>query len=342
MDIINLSNLQEGKTYIGFIYLKSINIRTTKNNSQYIEITLTDGKSDITGRYFDVEKNEGIEWFKNIKDKFVCIEISIEKYNGQTNAKIIRFFWNAEKPENISDTFIHKSMDDSKAEEYIVKLKNLISQIKDEEIKKICSYIFLEKYYNIFIVFPASKSNHHSGKYGLLEHSINIALEALAIKKIYEYIYELDEDLLIAGALLQDIGKIEEYLIDEYYFAEKTELYALKGHITRSNEIFIEAAIALDIDYKSPKLQVLSNIILSHHGKLEYGSPTLPASPEAILIAKLDNLDASLKGAIETIKKMPESEKFTKSLSHLDNCILLNPNLYRGFNSKPDSNNVLF
>ncbi len=342
MDIINLSNVQEGKTYIGFIYLKSINIRATKNNSQYIEIILTDGKSDIIGRYFDVEKNEGIEWFENIREKFVCIEISIERYNSQTNAKIIRFFWNAEKPENISDTFIHKSMDDSKAEEYIVKLKNLISQIKDENIKKICSYIFLEKYYNIFIVFPASKSNHHSGKYGLLEHSINIALEALAIKKIYEYIYELNEDLLIAGALLQDIGKIEEYVTDEHYFAEKTELCALKGHITRSNEIFIEAAIALDIDYKSPKLQVLSNIILSHHGKLEYGSPALPASPEAILIAKLDNLDASLKGAIEFINKMTKSEKFTKSLPHLDNCILLNPNLYRDLDSKSNSTNILF
>jgi 3'-5' exoribonuclease len=196
----------------------------------------------------------------------------------------------------------------------------------DEEIRKLCKYVFTEKFEKEFTTYPAAKSNHHSGCGGLIEHSVSLAKLAVAAAQHYSYDYEFDTDLIIAGALFQDVGKIFEFNVDNLFNTELSPFYNLKGHITIGNEILYESLAELKIDSKQDKFLKLSHIILSHHGKPEFHSPVFPVTPEAILISRLDFLESDIKSATTAIKSTREGESFTPRLFALDNRSVFMPN----------------
>jgi 3'-5' exoribonuclease len=147
----------------------------------------------------------------------------------------------------------------------------------------------LDRYREDLLVCPAARLYHHPYLGGLLEHTWSVARHTLASLAVYP---DLNPDLALAGAILHDLGKVKEIATPQA--PELTVPGQLVGHIVLGWEMVREEARALE--FPDPTLLVqLEHIILSHHGSLEFGSPILPKTREALLVYFLDDLDAKLK-----------------------------------------------
>jgi len=161
------------------------------------------------------------------------------------------------------------------------------SQLKDP--LKTLTLNLLTAYQEKFLVCPAARSYHHPYLGGLLEHTWYVARHALQSLAVYPH---LKADLVLAGAILHDLGKVKELAAPPA--PDLTVSGQLLGHIVLGWEMVREAA--REMNFPDPELLLqLEHIILSHHGSLEFGSPVPPKTPEALLVYYLDDLDAKLK-----------------------------------------------
>ncbi len=168
---------------------------------------------------------------------------------------------------------------------------------------------------------PAAKSHHHPYLAGLLEHSLTVVRRALGLCLAEDVL--IDRDVVIAGALLHDIGKIEEYAYDQDAI-DFTEVGNLIGHVSLGYSM-VRQAIARQGDVPTDKATNILHVILSHQGRLEYGSPVEPKTAEAFIVHHADTVDAHLWQVTRTGRDFPEQRlAFSKSLSRM---VLANPQL---------------
>ena len=176
------------------------------------------------------------------------------------------------------------------------EIEQLIGNIQNETIREIVSEILnMEK--DKFYIYPAATKNHHNFVGGLAYHTISMAKMGLSVLQMYPW---LDADLLIAGILLHDIGKVEE--LSAAILPEYTNKGNLLGHISIMNNKIDRVAVALGKE-ESESVILLKHLVLSHHGKMEFGSPVMPLIPEAEVLTILDNLDSRMymmKQSIDT------------------------------------------
>jgi len=147
----------------------------------------------------------------------------------------------------------------------------------------------LDRYREEFLVCPAARLYHHPYLGGLLEHTCTVSRHALASLTIYP---DLNRDLVLAGAILHDLGKVKE--LANPPAPEATVPGRLLGHIVLGWDLVRSEAQAMQFPDPVLLLQ-LEHIILSHHGSMEFGSPIPPKTREALLVNYLDDLDAKLK-----------------------------------------------
>jgi len=174
-----------------------------------------------------------------------------------------------------------------------------VALIADPRLKALCSQ-FLTQYGARFRRSAAARNNHHARRGGLLEHTSRMMEAALALCGVYQ---ELNRDLVVAGVLFHDVGKLWETCPPERGFGIETELRGeLLGHLS----IGVEVANALwrelpkegweDLSPPSEEVRLhLLHLVASHHGQLEFGSPVLPKTPEAALLHFVDNIDARME-----------------------------------------------
>ncbi len=146
----------------------------------------------------------------------------------------------------------------------------------------------LQKYQDQLMTWPGAESVHHAYFGGLLEHTWSVARHALRSAEVYP---DLNRDLVLAGAILHDLGKVKELASPEC--PKRTIPGGLVGHIVLGWEMVREQALAMAFP-DDDLLRELEHIIISHHGSEEYGSPVLPKTPEALLVYYLDEIDAKL------------------------------------------------
>ncbi len=187
------------------------------------------------------------------------------------------------------------------------RIKGFLNSVKDEELKKIVEKFtddtkFMEK----FRKHPGAMYKHQGWIGGLMEHTLNMMTICESLSSIYP---ELDRDLMIVGCFIHDIGKMEELEVSGSI--KVTEDGMLIGHLTLGVLMLKERLDGLDISDKTKRK--LLNIAVSNHGKLEYGSPKLPAFPEALAIAQADAMDSQLCGMIDFIKNAQTEDKFIYS-----------------------------
>jgi 3'-5' exoribonuclease len=144
---------------------------------------------------------------------------------------------------------------------------------------------------------------------------------ALLADRAAEVYPSVDRDILMAGVLLHDIGKMEELSVTNHInYSDKGRLL---GHITLGSEM-LECAIREKPDFPEELAMRLKHMILSHHGNLEHGSPVLPMTVEAMLLHYLDNLDAQVRGVMTAIDKNGGEGNWTEYVKLLDRFV------YRG------------
>lgn len=185
--------------------------------------------------------------------------------------------------------------------------KGLIAEISNEEIKNFLNAVFFKhNLWEKYSVWPAAVMLHHAYSGGLLEHSVSVAIGARDMAKHYDtFKNPVNKDILIAGALLHDIGKIETYS------AEPAPSMQVAGnvieHIFLGYGMFMKFA---ELENLSEKIKLaIAHIIISHHGRKEFGSPVLPGTPEAFIVSAADDVDFKInywKAQIENINPQAE------------------------------------
>lgn len=305
-DLINY----EGNVHEPFM-VKSVTKGIASNGNQYFSFTLQDSSGSIDAKMFSNTESLTTDMFPS--GTIIMVTGSVAPFRGHSQIKITDLDIVDEKQVDLS-----KYIPDSpiKKEILIERLNENINEIKDEEIKKLTQSIIKDNF-DKYTTYPAAVTIHHAFYSGLLYHSLSIC--SMAKKVVEEYPF-LSKDYLIAGSLLHDIGKIVEFssAINPSYTVEGN----LIGHINIGYSILQKKGIELKISEE--KLNVLSHIILSHHGKPEFGSSKVPQIMEAYVIHILDDLDSKMN-LLENTLQTTEENNFSAKILAFDNVSFYKP-----------------
>lgn len=301
--------------------IKSIRVSTYGGNKYKTDMTLVfDNEVTLPAIYF------GKVTDKQLKHDIINIQNGmISDYNGSPQVKLnsfLTFSMDEIKMKNIEITFTRKNHTDL----FILtdKLKSIIEEIQDEKLRELCRELTLNN--EQFITAPAAVAYHHNEKNGLLIHTIEVEEYAKAIydKTVYFGTLftkeEINRDIVIAGALLHDIGKAKIYKC-ELLNATLDNILMLEDHICLGLEEFIEKSKKYNLDSYTEKM--IRHIIISHHGTLEFGSPVAPRTVEAKIVNYADTISSKLN-AIKNNMDASQGENIFTSVT--DQGRILMPN----------------
>jgi len=273
-----------------FLVVRS-QLRTSVNGSYYIDIELCDKSGKMTGKFWKATRDV-FESFA--PDDFVQIRGTLEKYRDNKQLRIDSIIPVQETYVNYAD-FLPTT--DKPIEPMLKKIKDAIATVQSEPLRALLQAFFNDpEFVAQFCMAPAAVTYHHPYRGGLLEHTssmVEMGLGMLATRT------ELDHDQLIAGLILHDIGKIEEFSYDRAF--RYTNRGKLIGHLVIGADMISTRAKAIP-DFPQEPLELLLHLVLSHHGEHEYGSPRLPVTVEALAVHHIDNLDAKIN-AFEQIRR---------------------------------------
>jgi 3'-5' exoribonuclease len=264
---VNVSDLVEGLSVEETYLVREASMRETRTGKNYIAAKLSDSTGTIVTRMWDAQASHAAG-FK--AGAFVSVRGHVESYQG--------------KPQLIVDSFKPVSSGSS-----------LVRSVKDKPLRSLLESFFGDGDFAArFRRVPAAAEFHHAYVGGLLEHTVAVALTASGVAESRPD--ELDRDLLVAGALLHDIGKAYELGAgpDMGY----TDAGRLIGHIVMGC-LEAEKRMAAIPDFPTETRRQVLHLIVSHHGQREFGSPVLPATPEALALHHIDNLDAKIRAAAD-------------------------------------------
>ena len=196
------------------------------------------------------------------------------------------------------------------------RLDAYLNSFKDKDVEKITKAV-IAHFYDKYITYPAAVKIHHEFGSGILHHSLAMADLAEDIAKRYP---QVDRDLLVAGALMHDIGKTIEY--ENPLMPVQTVEGKLCGHIAIMYAEFKKIVDELNIKSEVPIL--LEHMILAHHGKMEWGSPVNPATREAWLLSQIDLIDSHMMVLDKALDPVKEGE-FTPRLWVMDDVSFYKP-----------------
>ena len=300
MKTVYVSDLEAGQELdnVSFL-LQDISQRTTKDGRPYILGNLRDRTGLIACVFWDIPDYISA-WaatgqFALVTGRVVkykeILQISITDMNRYTQPDMGDFLPASQRPQA----------------EMIAQLKELIASLNDPWQDLLTFLLLDDTFLPSFANAPAARAMHHAYVGGLLEHTLSMAMIAQYLAEHYPYV---NKDLLLAGTLLHDMGKVTEYQVDDAFnFSEDGRLV---GHIVRAI-VQIEMAAA-QMDFPPDDLRNLIHLIASHHGTLEWGSPVRPKTLEAILLHQIDLLDSRVQGYFDfLVNDASETEWTTKS-----------------------------
>lgn len=292
-----LAELRDGDSFEGFYVVKESSFQTAVNGKNYIRMTIADASGSLQANIWDANR----ELF-NLCPSGSVVKIlgAAETYKGKSQVRIGRFR-PAHESEVDLDQFLPKSSRDP--EEMKSQFFSLVDSITDSDYHRLADAFFGDAaLWDRFARSPAARDLHHAFLGGLLEHTLNIGVMARA----FAAGGRIDGDLLLIGSLLHDIGKIEE--LEAKFTIDYTNRGKLLGHLFIGAGMAAERAGRLP-EFPAEKLLLVQHMILSHHGKYEFGSPVLPKIPEAFALHHLDNLDAKVETANKLIGAVTDPEK---------------------------------
>lgn len=299
-----IKELVDGDRLILQALVGQVSQGTNKSGSPYYNVELRDSSGTLPSKKWEIEDSD-IDAL--VTGNIVEVMLEVIKYNDALQGKILNV-----KLLDLSNIDVSRFIKEPPipVEELKERFFKLVNSIKDKDCKALLDY-FIKKFGETIYVAPAASSVHHEFASGLLMHSVSLAEHADYFSKYYN---DINRDLIVTGALLHDFGKMIE-LVGPAVYHYSTE-GKLLGHISiMCGEIRI-AAKELNITSEIPML--LEHIVLSHHGQLEFGSPVLPLTREALLISMIDNLDSKMLVLDKAYEGIKEGE-FTQKVYPLDN-----------------------
>jgi len=299
-----INKIEPGEVIDGIYMVKEPILRSTTRGDLYIAMFLCDRTGQLNGRMW--QATEAI--YKALpKPGLIHIQGRSELY--QNNLQIVVNSVSVVDASKIDlQDFLART--DKDTDQMFEEVKKIVGRIKNPQLKALVGEILadaelMEKFRNS----PAAVKIHHDYLGGLLEHTHNMLRVAMAILPLYP---QVQADLVLVGIFLHDIGKTEE-LSYEMAFSY-TDSGQLIGHIAQTLLMINKKANALKAKGAPVDKQILDtlgHIILSHHGEYEFGSPKLPATPEAFMVYYIDDLDAKVSQVTTAIENEPGESDWT-------------------------------
>lgn len=308
-----IAKLEVGSKFNGYLLVKGVQKGLAKNNNEYLTVILGDKSGEIETKIWDNIDNALSYYFKN---NILYVDAVVTEFRGTKQLNIV-FVRHADAKDNISIGDLTAAAPIS-GEESLKEIWDTIAEFEDATFIAITGGL-LKKYESDFKIYPAAKKNHHAYVSGLAFHTNGM----LKLGKLLASLYPgLNKDLLYAGIILHDLGKVLEYteaIGTEYSLEGK-----LKGHISIiSEEIAIKAK---ELGIQGEKVTLLQHMVLSHHGKLDWGSPVKPAVMEAEILHFIDNVDAKMEILRTELDKV-ETGEFTEKVFALENRSFYKPTI---------------
>jgi 3'-5' exoribonuclease len=294
-----VDELKEGDRFEDLFLIKNVKLGETRAGKPYLVLTVMDKSGEVSGPVWD-----------NVPAlQEICVTGAVVRLTGmvQSYRESLQLRIEGGSPVVQSDVDLGHFYPASprNIQEMADELQALVLGISNPFLKKLLNHFFKKgDWWSSFQEAPAAKGIHHAYIGGLLEHSLSVATVADFLAKHYAGI---DRSLLIAGALLHDIGKLEELKM-EGGIIEYTVRGRLKGHLVIGSEMIAQAAEKID-DFPAELLEQLQHLVLSHHGRQEFGSPTVPMTVEAFMLSFLDDLDAKMNITEQLRRKMDKKER---------------------------------
>ncbi len=291
-----------------FALVKSADIRNAKNGTQYLDIVLADKDSEVHAKQWNFAEGKD---FLPQANTLVKLRGNIQEYNGAEQF-VIKRMRDVALTDNVDVKDFVKSAD-CEGEVMYNSLEALVKNFSDEELKNVTLSMMQDNKAQL-LTFPAAEKLHHAMMGGLLYHTLSIVRLAQSVCDIYP---SVDRELLLSGAILHDIAKIREYTVSETGMVNGHTLEGmLLGHLVMGAEDVGRKCDELGIDPE--KKYLLQHMLISHHGKLEFGAAVRPSFIEAELLSQLDLMDANIYEMADAVKATKKGE-FTGRLWMLDN-----------------------
>lgn len=298
-----LRELTEGERFVGFVAVRRIDVRQKRDGSPYLALEFSDRSGRLPGKLW-----EQVEEFRKVLKvgQIVKLQGNLTTYQDQKEIAIERL-----RPANPEDPVDRNRLIPSSqrtTDEMRRHLRRLVEGIENPELRS-----FLRRFFDdpeistAYFEAPAGKQWHHAYLGGLAEHSLTMAEILLKMSEFYPH---ANRDLLIAGALLHDIGKVRELSWD--VAIDYTDAGRLVGHIVLGQEMLNERR-KIDTEVAREIWDQVMHMVLSHQGTKEQGSPVLPMTLEAILLYAADMMDSKANAFNRIIQRSREAgERWTE------------------------------
>ena len=270
-------------------------LRTNRNGNLYLQVRLSDKTGSLTSMLWNAQQRH-YDCFEN--GDYLNVKGTAQVYNG--NMQVL-----AKEVTKVSSSDVDEAdfitLSDGAVENMLARVAELLRSMADPHLQTLAEcFLIDETFMQGLRSAPAGIKNHHAYRGGLLEHVLSLMEVVTLIAPRYE---DLNADKLLMGAFLHDIGKIREltYEPDLGYSTQGQLLGHLVQGVTMLDEMIASAEKQSGEDFPKDLANQLRHMIVSHHGTLEFGSPKVPMTLEAIALHHLDNLDAKLHSVKQLI-----------------------------------------
>lgn len=320
---MNFTPLDNKGLVEGFCIIKSIDCKTSSKGDTYLDIMLGDSEGEINAKLWRYSKELHGEYTANA---LVKIRGLISQYNGTDQLKIDKIRPATEADGVKVEDFVKTA--GYSGEQMYSELLNIAENFEDIDLKLIVSAI-LKDTRNALLYWPAAFKLHHAVRGGLLLHTLSIVRLCEKVCDIYPFV---DKELLISGAILHDIAKLDEFEVADTGIATGYSVEGnLVGHLAMGAMTINRYAEKLSINKKTAML--LEHMCLSHHGEPEFGAAVRPMFIEAELLSELDLMDSRIYEMREAVCDLA-ADDFSSRIWAMDNRKLFN-HARKNLNSEP-------
>ena len=308
-----VAQLVAGQQFEDVFLVAKKSLAETKAGKPYLALTLMDRSGEVEARIWD---NAQLFAEQAEEGGYVQVQAVAKPFREQMQLGISSLKRVADHAVDLAD-FLPTSR--RPLEEMARELETVLDAINDPPLRQLLRTIFQGETLAKFQRAPAAKKMHHAYIGGLIEHTLSIVGMARRAAAHYP---QLDGDMLVAGALLHDLAKIEEFYFVRPPFGY-TDRGRLIGHLVLGVELIRQAAAQV-AEIEIEQVDRLIHMVLSHHGQYEFGSPVLPMTAEAMLLHHFDDMDAKMNFFQELQAKMQnEGWQWSDYQRHLERYLYL-------------------
>jgi 3'-5' exoribonuclease len=307
-----------GRTFTSLLVIKRLTAKTASNGNAFLSVELGDRGGSFSCTIFG--DSPAFETLKSAGEGGVVhYEGKVEFYQDRFSPRTLRVALVTEeelaaRPEAIQN-LVEVAPEDAGG--LWTEFNEFIDAIKQDELRMTVRAVF-EEVGETFRWSPAAVAMHHAYRHGLLEHTVHMARACKALLPLYP---EVDADLAMAGILVHDTGKTIEY--EGTLASKRSRRGILQGHVVLGYQLVRKAGLKAKLDLD--RLERLEHIVLSHQGEPAWGAAIYAATPEAVFVSMIDNLDARMGMVQRALRQSTGDTEFSERLPGLQTSLLTKP-----------------